>query len=150
MVIGALLEWQKIQKESQIYLLMPTKDQKSILLHHDRSQKRIRAEFTDSKDKLKANVQRKMDKGLKEFNYESLENKNQSGFLQVLASSVKDPSAVNKDKTESAVLIDQHQLSTFYELNNVFTTISRYMAGGEGLNPLKIPLKNFDIQLEEL
>ena len=76
MVIGALLEWQKIQKESQIYLLMPTKDQKSILLHHDRSQKRIRAEFTDSKDKLKANVQRKMDKWLKEFNYESLENKN--------------------------------------------------------------------------
>jgi hypothetical protein len=56
MVIGALLEWQKIQKESQIYLLMPSKDQKSILLHHDRSQKRIRAEFTDSKDKLKANV----------------------------------------------------------------------------------------------
>ena len=26
MVIGALLEWQKIQKESQVYLLMPIKD----------------------------------------------------------------------------------------------------------------------------
>lgn len=24
------------------------------------------------------------------------------------------------------------------------------MAGGESLNPLKIPLKNFDVQLEEL
>ena len=91
-----------------------------------------------------------MDKWLKEFNYESVENKGSTGLLQVLASSVKDPSTVTKEKTESAVKLDEDQLSTFYELNNVFTIISRYMAGGEGLNPLKIPLKNFDIQLEEL
>jgi len=91
-----------------------------------------------------------MDKWLKEFNYESLDNKSHAGLLQVLASSVKDPSAVTKDKTESAIRLEQYQLSIFYELNNVFTIISRYMAGGEGLNPLKIPLKNFDIQLEEL
>jgi len=36
LVIGALIAWQKTQKESQFYLLMSTKDQKSILLNHER------------------------------------------------------------------------------------------------------------------
>ena len=47
-------------------------------------------------------------------------------------------------------MLEKDQIGTFYEINNVFYIISKYMAQGEGLNPLKISLKNFDSQLEEL
>ena len=68
------------------------------MLHHDRSQKRIRQEFTDSKEKLKANIQKKMEKWLKDFNYENMDG--QKGLLQMLTSSLKDTSSVNKEKPE--------------------------------------------------
>ena len=88
-----------------MYLLMPIKDQKSILLHHDRSQKRIRQEFTDSKDKLKANIHKKMEKWLKEFNYDSIDGNR--GLLQVLTSPLKDLSSISKEKPESTLLIER-------------------------------------------
>jgi hypothetical protein len=89
-----------------------------------------------------------MEKWLKEFNYDSIDGNR--GLMQVLTSPLKDLSSVSKEKPESTLIIERDQIETFLEINNIFYIISKYMAQGEGLNPLKISLKNFDSQLEDL
>ena len=97
---------------------------------------------------MKANIHKKMEKWLKDFNYDSMDG--QKGLLQHLTTPLKDTSNVSKEKPESTLLLEGDQINTFFELNNAFYIMSKYMAQGEGLNPIKVSLKNFDSQLEEL
>ena len=98
---------------------------------------------------MKANVHKKMEKWLKDFNYDNMDG-GQIGLLQHLTTPIKDPSNISKEKPESTLMLEKDMIDTFFELNNVFYIISKYMAQGEGLNPIKVSLKNFDSQLEEL